>query len=288
LAYSSNPEANKLAFNLFLYSYYRGGFGFGPATFIHLAPIMLRMAIKGYNEKLQEVTDNKSITMVDAGYAPFIDQFFRNHLDNRELVPQVTIKNDEIEFIDDNGVIADEIEAFIDPKEPGSKRGLIKDIVKVNGIEIVIPVEYFATKVKGKKLYYKLSSSSPTGAIKYQRIMPLGYTNSFIEYEFGVGADAMQSSIYLNDKNYKSKKDKERDQAVEKYASQDAEAIDYDAANERASYQDDAYFASLAGLSVTTGKKATSESNSNENATLNDVEPKEDYKDAEQKPSCPF
>ena len=40
LLYMSNPEAQKLALNLFRYSYYRNGFAFGPSTFIHLAPVI--------------------------------------------------------------------------------------------------------------------------------------------------------------------------------------------------------------------------------------------------------
>ena len=48
LLYMSNPEAQKLALNLFRYSYYRNGFAFGPSTFIHLAPVAVRNAVPEY------------------------------------------------------------------------------------------------------------------------------------------------------------------------------------------------------------------------------------------------
>jgi hypothetical protein len=55
LLYMDNIEARKLALNLFKYSYYRNGFDFGPETFIHLAPIVIRHAIPGYIERLRSL-----------------------------------------------------------------------------------------------------------------------------------------------------------------------------------------------------------------------------------------
>lgn len=77
------PEAQALALNLFRYSYYRNGFAFGPSTFIHLAPTAIRQSIPEYIDTLRGLLESED------DYSQFIDQYIYNHLDNRQLVPEV-------------------------------------------------------------------------------------------------------------------------------------------------------------------------------------------------------
>ena len=77
------PEAQSLALNLFRYSYYRNGFAFGPSTFIHLAPTAIRQSIPEYIDTLRRLLESED------DYSQFIDQYIYNHLDNRQLVPEV-------------------------------------------------------------------------------------------------------------------------------------------------------------------------------------------------------
>lgn len=53
LLYSPNPKAVELGLNLFKYASFMGGFGFGPNSFIHMAPVLLRKAIPGYEQTLR-------------------------------------------------------------------------------------------------------------------------------------------------------------------------------------------------------------------------------------------
>jgi len=69
LLYMDNPEATKLAMNLFKYSYYRNGFAFGPETFIHMAPVLVRQAIPEYISTLRTLLNNEDF------YPQFIDQY---------------------------------------------------------------------------------------------------------------------------------------------------------------------------------------------------------------------
>jgi len=50
-----SPESRKLALDLIKYGYFRGGFGFGPNNFIHLAPVSVRLAIPGYRDRFRRL-----------------------------------------------------------------------------------------------------------------------------------------------------------------------------------------------------------------------------------------
>lgn len=219
LLYSNNEEFRKLALELFLYSYYRSGFGFGPSTFSHLAPISLRKAIPGYQEKLQELLTNPdSLDM-------FFEQHIYNHLDNRRLVPQVNINventSTNIFAIDSNGIVKGVNDKFTVQfsqtifKSKNSDRGFIKSSEKIDGRTYYYPYKYVAIKYSNKMAYYKLSENEHSGTSEepiytYERIAPLGYANTFLEYEYGVPISKMKSVISNNDYNFVSEEVKER------------------------------------------------------------------------------
>jgi len=96
-------EAKKLAMDLFAYSYFRNGFAFGPTSFIHLAPVSVRLAVPGYRRTLIKL--NLMFTKEDA-YRGFINQFLVNHRNVRKFVPEVSDIKDDL-FVTDG--VLDEI-----------------------------------------------------------------------------------------------------------------------------------------------------------------------------------
>lgn len=199
LLYKSNPKAQELALNLFRYSYYRNGFAFGPSTFIHLAPTAVRKAVPEYIDVLRTLLSSND------DYKQFIDQYVYNHLDNRKLVPEIP-DTASVQFIGENNKIKDEVTFVIDA---ASNSGDIKVIKKRNDSPDGPSYEFFkyiGKRIRGNYVYYKLSSvnTEQTNVATYKRIEPLGFRNSFIEYEYGKDAEEMESMIKEDTKKYNS------------------------------------------------------------------------------------
>ena len=187
LLHMSNPEAQKLALNLFRYSFYRNGFAFGPNTFIHLAPTAIRKAIPGYIEKLRRLLNTKE------DFSMFVDQYIYNHLDNRQLVPEIP-DDSSIEFTDTEGNIMDTVNVIITQTSNSSDRKAIKSTTEIAGEKVYDFFEYIGRRIRGNYVYYKLTVSDDTSAT-YERIDPLGHKNSFLEYEYGRSANEIESVI---------------------------------------------------------------------------------------------
>lgn len=194
LLYMDNPEAQKLALNLFRYSYYRNGFAFGPNTFIHLAPVAIRLAVPGYIETLRSL-----LSSVD-DFEQFIEQYVLNHLDNRKLVPEIS-QDSTVPFIGNDSEILDEVTFSVNEETPYADKKVVKKVNNDAGDVSYEFFKYIGKKIRGKYVYYKLAETDGHYA-KYQRISPLGFANSFIEYEYGVDATAMTSVIKQNDLDY--------------------------------------------------------------------------------------
>lgn len=195
LLYMNNPEAQKLALNLFRYSSYRNGFAFGPSTFIHLAPITIRKVIPNYIDTLRKLLTTKD------NYSYFIDQYIYNHLDNRKLVPEIP-ETSSVKFTDDNDDIKDEVTFVIDDNSTYVDKKIIKEKIDTPDGVIYDFIKYIARKYKGNFIYYKLIPSQDDSVAVYQRIEPLGFKNSFIEYEYGKNIEEISTVINKNKKNY--------------------------------------------------------------------------------------
>lgn len=187
LLHMSNPEAQKLALNLFRYSFYRNGFAFGPNTFIHLAPTAIRKAVPGYIEKLRGLLNTKE------DFSMFVDQYIYNHLDNRQLVPEIP-DDSSIEFTDTEGNIMDTVNVIITQTSNSSDRKAVKSTTEMAGEKVYDFFEYIGRRIRGNYVYYKLTISDDTSAT-YERIDPLGHKNSFLEYEYGKSANEIESVI---------------------------------------------------------------------------------------------
>ena len=193
LLYMKNPEAQRLALNLFRYSYYRNGFAFGPSTFIHLAPVAVRKAIPEYVETLRALINPD---LREDIFHRFIDQYIYNHLDNRKIVPEIPEESTTI-FKDDDGNMKDEVTFIMSSNSNFADNKAVKSKSKEEGYTFF---DYIARRDSGNFVYYRISDliyneeGLITGAV-YIKINPLGFKNSFIEYEYDVLAEDMQSVI---------------------------------------------------------------------------------------------
>jgi hypothetical protein len=197
LLYMSNPEAQKLALNLFRYSYYRNGFAFGPSTFIHLAPVAVRNAIPEYISTLRTLLSSSD------DYSQFVDQYVYNHLDNRKLVPEIP-DTASVQFIGEDNEVKDEVTFVIDDNATFGDKKVIKKRIDTPDGPAYDFFRYIGKRIRGNYVYYKLTSlgTEQTNVATYERIEPLGFRNSFIEYEYGKDVEEMETVIDKNRKDY--------------------------------------------------------------------------------------
>lgn len=197
LLYMSNPEAQKLALNLFRYSFYRNGFAFGPNTFIHLAPVAVRKAIPEYISTLRSIVSSSD------DYSQFVDQYIYNHLDNRKLVPEVP-DTASTKFIDKDSEVKEEVTFVIDSDSTIGDKKIIKKKTETPDGLVYDFFKYIGKRIRGNYTYYKLTSvdTENPNVATYSRIEPLGYRNSFIEYEYGKDAEEIETVIGKNSKDY--------------------------------------------------------------------------------------
>lgn len=200
LLYMKNPEAQKLALNLFRYSYYRNGFAFGPNTFIHLAPVAVRTAIPEYISTLRSLLSSD-----EDDYSQFEEQYVYNHLDNRKLVPEIP-EEASTSFVGDDNEIKDVVTFTIDESSTfGDKKVVKKQLMGDDGQPFYDFFKFIGKRYKGKYVYYRLDESvaaTQENTAIYSRIEPLGYRNSFIEYEYGKDASEINTVIEKNQKDY--------------------------------------------------------------------------------------
>lgn len=197
LLYMNNPEAQKLALNLFRYSYYRNGFAFGPSTFIHLAPVAVRNAIPGYISTLRTLLSSSD------DYSQFTDQYVYNHLDNRKLVPEIP-DTASVQFIGKDNEVKDEVTFVIDDNAAFGDKKVIRKRTDTPDGPAYDFFKYIGKRIRGSYVYYKLASlgTEQTNVATYERIEPLGFRNSFIEYEYGKDVEEMETVIDKNRKDY--------------------------------------------------------------------------------------
>ena len=182
------PEAQQLALNLFRYSYYRNGFAFGPNSFIHLAPVAIRKVIPGYIDTLRKLIDEED------DYSQFINQYVFNHLDNRRFTPEIS-EDANIEFFNDSKEPLPIVTVHVDESQNYATKGVVRKQESIDGIPTYEFFNFIARKYKDGFIYYQLIENGAQDAT-YKRIEPLGYKNSFIEYEYGVDANTMKSVIH--------------------------------------------------------------------------------------------
>lgn len=217
LLYMSNPAAQELALNLFRYSFYRNGFAFGPNTFIHLAPVAVRNAIPEYISTLRTLLSSSD------DYSQFVDQYVYNHLDNRKLVPEIP-DTASVKFIGEDNEVKDEVTFVIDDNATFGDKKVIKKRIDTPDGPAYTFFKYIGKRIRGNYVYYKLASlgTEQANIATYERIEPLGFRNSFIEYEYGKDVEEMKTVIDKNRKDYDPYAD-----TLSRFDPGDAE-VDYD------------------------------------------------------------
>lgn len=83
----TNPELSQVAKDLYMYSYYQSGFGFGVIGFNHLAPLELKLQLDlngetSYTSFLDNVLDDN----IPVDVVKFAQMFLSTHRDNNRLV----------------------------------------------------------------------------------------------------------------------------------------------------------------------------------------------------------
>lgn len=282
LLYMKNPKAQELALNLFLYSYYRNGFAFGPSTFIHLAPTAVRDAINGYISTL------RSLLTSEDNYEEFVEQYIYNHLDNRKLVPEIP-ETATTKFVDEEGNIKDEVVITIDATSTYGDKAAVKSEQRDEEGNVTYEfMNFIGKRVKGKWYYYRqVTSYDNTNALPgdnsavYTRIEPLGYKNSFLEYEYGKLASEIETVIDKNKKDY---------DPLAEYATQHMDTRLTDEMLESMPDYSEAYseeamasFAVSNAYSLIHGEAPTSFINSD---NITDIAPNESYRDANDEEIC--
>lgn len=201
LLYMNNPKAQKLGLGLFLYNYYRNGFAFGPSTFNHLAPIVVRAAIDGY------ITTLRDLLTTEDNYDNFIEQYIYNHLDDRRFVPEITDES-TTEFTDSNNKVLDTVVITIDSASgSGDMAAVKKELKDEHGVTEYEFMEFIGKRI-GNNWYYYRRAAAITDTVPgnnsavYARIEPLGYKYNFLEYEYGKDAPDIETVIAKNKKDY--------------------------------------------------------------------------------------
>lgn len=188
LLYMDNKEANKLAIDLFKYGFFRSGFEFGPQTFIHLAPVSVRLNIPEYISTLKNILNNED------NYSNFVRQYVYNHLNNKRLVPEVN--NIPAQFVKD-GKVLKEMTVIVDGDSFSAFNQIIKRITNTPEGRKIKFFDFIKKKEGSKWHYYELSKENDNIAT-YNEITPIGWPNSFLEYEYGKDVEDIDSVISEN------------------------------------------------------------------------------------------
>lgn len=192
-------ETPDLARDLFLYNYYKLGFTFSPLAFMNLAPTKVKQAIKvgkksndggktwedrTYVDFLNDVLKGNLMDKVDINN--FVEQYVRNHTDNRKLVFSPTgtnlsfIKKEAIK----NGVVQSTF--TLDVQKLGEDKNIWllpnsdKSIRVFRPFLMIEGVLYMADNSRYGD--FKDFNISNYDAIEYRKVSKLGDTNKSLQY----------------------------------------------------------------------------------------------------------
>jgi len=153
------------------------GFAFSPQSMMHLVPTSIKESIVDYegNSIFDRMSDLIDTTVMFDGDT-FINQFVRNNLSNKQLVPQVNSLDTKL-FLE-NGVIK-EITEIIKPNRI-SNSDLYKDKTSKSKAPYL---KYININLNNKDYYFSVEIVGD--GVRYNKINPLGITNYFVEYTQG-------------------------------------------------------------------------------------------------------
>lgn len=175
-----NDECNDMAIKLFLYCNYKG-LGFSPNGFSHLAPVAVKMNTGNYIETLEDMYFEK------ADVTTFIGQYFRNHLDDRTLVPDITGAS----YVSEVNLETENFDVKVDFNSSMDDKKIAKPFDDKSTPEYL---PYVHINYKGADLYFERVNASNSLIASYQRVQPLGVKNQYVEYDSNASED-MESVV---------------------------------------------------------------------------------------------
>ena len=175
-----NDECRDMAIKLFLYCNYKG-LGFSPNGFSHLAPVAVKENTGNYIETLEDMYFEK------ADVTTFIGQYFRNHLDDRTLVPDITGAS----YVSEVNLETENFDVKVDFNSSMDDKKIAKPFDDKNAPEYL---PYVHINYKGADLYFERVNEAKDLIASYQRIQPLGVKNQYVEYDSNASED-MESVV---------------------------------------------------------------------------------------------
>lgn len=175
-----NDECKDMAIKLFLYCNYKG-LGFSPNGFSHLAPVAVKENTGNYIETLEDMYFEK------ADVTTFIGQYFRNHLDDRTLVPDITGAS----YVSEVNLETENFDVKVDFNSSMDDKKIAKPFDDKNAPEYL---PYVHINYKGADLYFERVNEAKDLIASYQRVQPLGVKNQYVEYDSNASED-MESVV---------------------------------------------------------------------------------------------
>ena len=183
-----NDECKDMAIKLFLYCTYKG-LGFSPNGFSHLAPVAVKMNTGNYIETLEDMYFEK------ADVSNFIGQYFRNHLDDRTLVPDITGAS----YVSEVNLETQNFDVKVDFNSSMDDKKIAKPFDDKKTPEYL---PYVHINYKGADLYFERVNAPNSLVASYQRVQPLGVKNQYVEYDSNASED--MESVVPKPKAYKA------------------------------------------------------------------------------------
>ena len=175
-----NDECRDMAIKLFLYCNYKG-LGFSPNGFSHLAPVAVKENTGNYVETLEDMYFEK------ADVTTFIGQYFRNHLDDRTLVPDITGAS----YVSEVNLETESFDVKVDFNSSMDDKKIAKPFDDKSAPEYL---PYVHVNYKGADLYFERVNEAKDLIASYQRVQPLGVKNQYVEYDSNASED-MESVV---------------------------------------------------------------------------------------------
>ena len=175
-----NDECRDMAIKLFLYCNYKG-LGFSPNGFSHLAPVAVKENTGNYIETLEDMYFEK------ADVTTFIGQYFRNHLDDRTLVPDITGAS----YVSEVNLETENFDVKVDFNSSMDDKKIAKPFDDKSAPEYL---PYVHINYKGADLYFERVNEAKDLIASYQRIQSLGVKNQYVEYDSNASED-MESVV---------------------------------------------------------------------------------------------
>lgn len=200
---SPHKEVRNIAQRLFLYNFYKTGFGYGPSSFIQYAPTRLRKQFGMSNDANIDMTYvdfwndllTGNIQLSEEEIFNFLKMFIANHLENSKFVTKVYGQTAEaLEGMFTNGSVGNksfkDTDELIEVSDESVDTQLLNNIAKpVYENNILLGYKFspclsFYDKTTHERVYFLLQNINNEAQMtgQYRRVYPVGETNKSLQY----------------------------------------------------------------------------------------------------------